>query len=200
MFEAQINAPRGKVLRHKVQLAHSLRQQRAGLVGDVVGSQRLESAPDGGDGAKSALVPAALAHLEPGVRRSGGKQPASPGDVHRRLGQAQRRRQHGRPARDVGGGQPHVHFGQFGCQLRSAITPHHAAANGQQRFDLALLEPLHGIHYRAYRFAHCGVNKPAGIDEYQASLAHVLHMLHGDAQRTEQALAVHPVFGAAKTQ
>ena len=200
VLEPKINTPGGQILRHKIKLAHALGQQGPGFIGNIVGGKRFKAAPDGRNGAERALVPAPLAHLEPCVRRAGRKQSAAAGDTGRRLGQVQGRCQHGWPARQITRGQPHVHFRQFRCQIGSAITPHHAAAYSQQGLNLALFKPLDGVHNRANRFTHGRVDESAGIDENQTRLAHVFHMLHGDPKRTEQALTVHAVFGAAKAQ
>ena len=154
------------------------------------------------DGAKGALVAAALADLEPSIGGPSGEQAAVAVtcNLFQRIRQTQGVGQQGGPVRQIPRGQPKAHFGQFPGQLLRSVAAHHATGHGQQGFVLAAGQAGYGVQHGPHGFAHGRGDKSAGIDENQTRPAHLGHAFDGHTQRTEQTFAVHPVFGAPQTQ
>jgi hypothetical protein len=142
-------------------------------------------------------VGAALADLEIGVGRAGGE-PArgvGPGDGGQRLGG------HVGPALKLVGGQPQVDLGQLASEVL-AVAADEASGHGHDgpsaRARLRFARVAHGVEDGVDGFLHRGLDEPAGVDQGQVGVRHLVHRDHGRAQRAQKPLGIHAVFGTAQ--
>ena len=194
LLAVEIPPPFREILRHEIQFLDPLIQQGAGLADDHVLAVGAVPAPDIGDGAERTGMAAAVADLEPCVRRAGAQNTAR----NRGFGKAELPREHGGPLLQIAVVQPEIHFGQLRGQIFRVVTPHETPGDRQQRTLGQLLDVGDGLRNRPHGFLRGGLDKGTGIDEDKLGLIRRLDGNQRHPKGTEKTLSVHPVLRAAE--